>query len=84
MSAFQPSSAATSDRLVNKVAMCGALFAGVAFVGYRIVKNAVKKNRNKSDPGNYPCFWSVNNDYLPLKDFYNVFSWNGTLILFHS
>ena len=56
MSAFQPSSAATSDRLVNKVAMCGALFAGVAFVGYRIVKNAVKKNRNKSDPGNYPCF----------------------------
>ena len=53
MSAFQPSSAATSDRLVNKVAMCGALFAGVAFVGYRIVKNAVKKNRNKSDPGNH-------------------------------
>ena len=53
MSAFQPSSAATSDRLVNKVAMCGALFAGVAFVGYRIVKNAVKKNRNKSDQGNY-------------------------------
>ena len=52
MSAFQPSSAATSDRLVNKVAMCGALFAGVAFVGYRIVKNAVKKNRNKPDPGN--------------------------------
>ena len=59
MSAFQPSSAATSDRLVNKVAMCGALFAGVAFVGYRIVKNAVKKNRNKSDQGNYllsTCF----------------------------
>ena len=55
MSAFQPSSAATSDRLVNKVAMCGALFAGVAFVGYRIVKNAVKKNRNKSDQGNYLC-----------------------------
>ena len=53
MSAFQPSSAATSDRLVNKVAMCGALFAGVAFVGYRIVKNAVKKNRNRSDQGNY-------------------------------
>ena len=52
MSAFQPSSAATSDRLVNKVAMCGALFAGVAYVGYRIVKNAVKKNRNKSDQGN--------------------------------
>ena len=51
MSAFQPSSAATSDRLVNKVAMCGALFAGVAFVGYRIVKNVVKKNRNKSDQG---------------------------------
>ena len=55
MSAFQPSSAATSDRLVNKVAMCGALFAGVAFVGYRIVKNAVKKNRNKPDQGNYLC-----------------------------
>ena len=54
MSAFQPSSAAASDRLVNKVAMCGALFAGVAFVGYRIVRNAVsKKNRNKSDQGNY-------------------------------
>ena len=46
MSAFQPSSAATSDRLVNKVAMCGALFAGVAYVGYRIVKNAVKKNKS--------------------------------------
>ena len=59
MSAFQPSSAATSDRLVNKVAMCGALFAGVAFVGYRIVKNAVKKNRNRSDQANYllsTCF----------------------------
>ena len=53
MSAFQPSSAATSDRLVNKVAMCGALFAGVAFIGYRIVRNAVKKSRNKSDQGNY-------------------------------
>ena len=53
MSAFQPSSAASSDRLVNKVAMCWALFAGVAFNGYRIVRNAVKKNRNKSDQGNY-------------------------------
>lgn len=52
MSAFQSSSAATSDRLVNKVAMCGALFAGVAFVGYRIVKNVVKKKQNKSDQGN--------------------------------
>ena len=52
MSVFQPSSAATSDRLVNKVAMCGALFAGAAFIGYRIVKNAVKKNRNKTDEGN--------------------------------
>ena len=52
MSAFQPGSAATSDRLVNKVAMCGALFAGVAFVGYRIVKNSLsKKSRNKTDPG---------------------------------
>ena len=40
-------SAATSDRTVNKVAFCGALFAGVAYVGYKIVKTAFRSKKTQ-------------------------------------
>ena len=32
-----------SDRTVNKIALCGAIFAGVAYVGYSVVKQAFGK-----------------------------------------
>ena len=47
-----------SDRTVNKIALCGAIFAGVAYVGYSVVKQAFgktffrgeKKKEGKIDP----------------------------------
>ena len=54
-------STAASDRLVNKVAMCGALFAGVAYVGYRIVKKAFPTNRKHTKGKNENLFHSYGN-----------------------
>jgi hypothetical protein len=39
---------AASDRSVNKIALCGAIFAGVAYVGYSVVKQALGKTFAKS------------------------------------
>ena len=38
-----------SDRTVNKIALCGAIFAGVAYVGYSVVKQAFGKTFFKGD-----------------------------------
>ena len=38
-----------SDRTVNKIALCGAIFAGVAYVGYSVVKQAFGKTFNKTE-----------------------------------
>jgi len=38
-----------SDRTVNKIALCGAIFAGVAYVGYSVVKQAFGKTFYKGD-----------------------------------
>lgn len=45
-----------SDRTVNKLAICGAIFAGVAYVGYSVVKQAfgktfAKPSKKKEDYG---------------------------------
>jgi len=39
---------AASDRSVNKIALCGAIFAGVAYVGYSVVKQAFGRTFTKS------------------------------------
>jgi len=44
------SGAAGSDHTVNRIAFYSAIFAGVAYVGYTVVKDAFKKkdpNRGK-------------------------------------
>jgi len=33
-----------SDRTVNKIALCSALFAGCAYVGYSVVRQAFGRN----------------------------------------
>jgi hypothetical protein len=38
-----------SDRTVNKIALCSAIFAGVAYVGYSVVKQAFGKTFNKTE-----------------------------------
>lgn len=48
--ALNPS--ATNDHTVNKVAVCSAIFAGFAFVGYSVAKNAFgRRLGRKNDDG---------------------------------
>lgn len=48
--ALNPSSA--NDHTVNKVAVCSAIFAGFAYVGYSVAKNAFgRRLGRKSDDG---------------------------------
>lgn len=48
--ALNPTSA--NDHTVNKVAVCSAIFAGFAYVGYSVAKNAFgRRLGRKSDDG---------------------------------
>jgi hypothetical protein len=38
-----------TDRTVNKIALCSAIFAGVAYVGYSVVKSAFGKKFGRGD-----------------------------------
>ena len=40
--------ASASDKTVNKIAICSAIFAGVAYVGYSYVKNAFSRSLKKT------------------------------------
>ena len=42
-------SSSASDRTVNKITLCGAIFAGVAYVGYTVVKQAFGKTFLRGD-----------------------------------
>jgi hypothetical protein len=42
-------SSSASDRTINKIAFCGAIFAGVAYVGYSVVKQALGKTFSKAE-----------------------------------
>ena len=42
-------SSSASDRTVNKITLCGAIFAGVAYVGYTVVKQAFRKTFLRGD-----------------------------------
>eukprot|EP00095_Tigriopus_kingsejongensis_P001237 maker-scaffold160_size295910-snap-gene-1.39 protein:Tk01237 transcript:maker-scaffold160_size295910-snap-gene-1.39-mRNA-1 annotation:"PREDICTED: LOW QUALITY PROTEIN: uncharacterized protein LOC103510027" len=48
-------SAAATDRTVNKVALCSAIFAGVAYVGYSVARQAFSRRlvRNQNEPIDY-------------------------------
>lgn len=39
---------ASSDRTFNKVALCSAIFAGFAYVGYSVVRTALNKRRTET------------------------------------
>ena len=38
-----------TDRTVNKVAICSAIFAGFAYVGYSVVRTAFHRRRREGD-----------------------------------
>ena len=42
-------SSSATDRTINKIAFCGAIFAGVAYVGYSVVKQAFGKTFSKGE-----------------------------------
>lgn len=45
-------STTTNDKTVNKVALCSAIFAGFAYVGYAVVKTAFGKKGKHGDGNN--------------------------------
>lgn len=45
---------ATSDKTVNKVALCSAIFAGFAYVGYSVVRTAFCRKLGRRDGDGYP------------------------------
>uniref|UniRef100_A0A1B6E5E9 Armadillo repeat-containing domain-containing protein n=1 Tax=Clastoptera arizonana TaxID=38151 RepID=A0A1B6E5E9_9HEMI len=45
---------ATSDKTVNKVALCSAIFAGFAYVGYSVVRTAFCRKLGKRDGDGFP------------------------------
>jgi hypothetical protein len=48
--------AATGDKTVNKVALCSAIFAGFAYVGYSVVRTAFCRKLGRRDgEGNIKC-----------------------------
>jgi len=59
-------SAASGDKTVNKVALCSAIFAGFAYVGYSVVKTAFcrKLGRRRDSEGDKFKFANVNFAYL--------------------
>lgn len=42
-------SSATGDKTVNKVALCSAIFAGFAYVGYSVVRTAFCRKLGRRD-----------------------------------
>lgn len=42
-------SAAPNDKTVNKVALCSAIFAGFAYVGYSVVRTAFCRKLGRRD-----------------------------------
>jgi len=42
-------SAASGDKTVNKVALCSAIFAGFAYVGYSVVRTAFNRKLGRRD-----------------------------------
>ncbi|GAB6029148.1 hypothetical protein CHUAL_004925 [Chamberlinius hualienensis] len=48
--------ASSGDKTVNKVALCSAIFAGFAYVGYSVVRNAICRRglRSSDDDGTNP------------------------------
>ncbi|CAL8078723.1 unnamed protein product [Orchesella dallaii] len=42
-------SSSASDRTANKVALCSAIFAGFAYVGYSVVRTAFQRRRREGD-----------------------------------
>lgn len=48
--------ASTGDKTVNKVALCSAIFAGFAYVGYSVVRTAFCRKLGRRDgEGNIEC-----------------------------
>lgn len=42
-------SSSAADRTMNKVALCSAIFAGFAYVGYSVVRTAFQRRRKEGD-----------------------------------
>lgn len=42
-------SGSAADRTMNKVALCSAIFAGFAYVGYSVVRTAFQRRRKEGD-----------------------------------
>ena len=53
------SAAAPNDKTVNKVALCSAVFAGFAYVGYSMVRTAFGKRDKRHSEGEY-CPMTMN------------------------
>lgn len=47
-------SSATGDKTVNKVALCSAIFAGFAYVGYSVVRTAFCRKLGRKEGEGYP------------------------------
>jgi len=44
----------SQDKTVNKVALCSAIFAGFAYVGYSVVRTAFHRRRKEGDGNIFP------------------------------
>jgi len=65
--ALNPSSA--NDHTVNKVAVCSAIFAGFAYVGYSVAKNAFgRRLGRKSDDGELTPGHVIQDCYLSMAE----------------
>lgn len=47
------SAAGPNDKTVNKVALCSAIFAGFAYVGYSVVRTAFGKKGKRDSESKY-------------------------------
>lgn len=52
----------SNDKTVNKVALCSAMFAGFAYVGYSMVRTAFGRRGKRESEGKFLCgtvYWML-------------------------
>lgn len=55
----------TGDKTVNKVALCSAIFAGFAYVGYSVVRTAFCRKLGRRDgEGNTEYIFTLSSEHL--------------------
>lgn len=55
----------TGDKTVNKVALCSAIFAGFAYVGYSVVRTAFCRKLGRRDgEGNTGYIFTLSSEHL--------------------